>query len=240
MTAATHTTARTAAGVLLIAVPLIFTTGFTGLQMTFDYPDILRHPAGDVLTRFAAAGWDLHAYWYAMMIAAIGLIPASVLTALHLWQRDSVLAGLSAAFGILAGLVQALGLIRWVVLVPGLAAAYTAPGATDIDRSTAAAIFDATNLYLGVGVGEHLGYLFTGVWTLLIAALIFPTHRILSVTGAALSLTVMAGMLEPFGVPGVSAINAIGFSLWALWALLLGVALLRSRAPVIAATPQMA
>ncbi|MEQ1784816.1 MAG: DUF4386 family protein, partial [Hyphomonadaceae bacterium] len=240
MTAAPNTAAKTAAGILLIAVPLVFTAGFTGLQMTFDYPDILRHPAGEVLTRFAAAGWDLHAYWYAMMAAALGMIPASILTALHFWKRDNVLAAMSAAFGVLAGLVQALGLIRWVVLVPGLASAYVTPGATDLDKAMAASIFDATNLYLGVGVGEHLGYLFTGVWTLIVAALIFPAHRILSVTGAVLSLTVMAGMLEPFGVPGAATINAIGFSLWALWALLLGVALIMGRNAAVVATPQMA
>ena len=234
------TPARIPAGLLLIAVPLVFTAGFTGLQMTFDYPDILRHPAGEVLTRFAAAGIDLHVYWYAMMLAALGMIPASILAALHVWKRDAALAALSAGVGVLAGLVQALGLIRWVVLVPGLASAYIAPGATDLDKSMAASIFDATNLYLGVGVGEHLGYLFTGVWTLLVAALIFPAHRILSLTGAALSFTVMAGMLEPFGVPGAATINAIGFSLWALWVLLLGVALLVRRAPAIAAAPQIA
>lgn len=232
--------ARIPAGILLIAVPLVFTAGFTGLQMTFDYPDILRRPAGEVLTRFAAGGWDLHAYWYAMMIAALGLIPASVLLARHFAASNGTLAALSAATGIVAGLVQALGLIRWVVLVPGLAASYVAPGAADLDRAMAASIFDATNLYLGVGVGEHLGYLFTGAWTLLIAAMIVSSHRILAITGAALSFTVLAGMLEPFGVPGAAAVNAIGFSLWALWALLLGVALLLRRASSFAATPQMA
>ncbi len=40
--------------------------------MTFDYPNILRHPAGEVLTRFAAVAGDLHLYWYAMFIAASG------------------------------------------------------------------------------------------------------------------------------------------------------------------------
>ena len=68
------TAARGAAGALLIAVPLVFTAGFTGLQLTFDYPDILRHPAGEVLTRFASAGADLHIYWYAMMAAAIVIV----------------------------------------------------------------------------------------------------------------------------------------------------------------------
>ncbi len=220
------TAARGAAGALLIAVPLVFTAGFTGLQMTFEYPDILRHPAGEVLTRFAHAGADLHVYWYAMMAAAIGLIPASIATGLHLWKRDSLLAGLSIGFGVLAGLVQALGLIRWVMLVPVLAANYTAPSATEIDKAMAVSLFDATNAYLGVGVGEHLGYLFTGVWTLLVSALLFGQQRILAVTGMALSFTVMAGMLEPFGVPYTADINAIGFSLWALWALVLGVMML--------------
>ena len=220
------TAARGAAGALLIAVPLVFTAGFTGLQMTFEYPDILRHPAGEVLTRFANAGADLHIYWYAMMAAAIGLIPASIATGLHLWKRDGLLAGLSIGFGVLAGLVQALGLIRWVMLVPVLATNYTAPGATEIDKAMAISLFDATNAYLGVGVGEHLGYLFTGVWTLLVSAALFSERRILAISGMALSFTVMAGMLEPFGVPYTADINAIGFSLWALWALVLGVMML--------------
>lgn len=220
------TSPKGAAGVLLIAVPLVFTAGFTGLQMTFDYPDILRHPGGEVLTRFAAAGVDLHIYWYAMMAAAIGMIPATVAAGLHFWKRDSLLAGLSIAFGVLAGLVQALGLIRWVLLVPGLASAYVAPGAADIDRAMAVSIFDATNLYLGVGVGEHLGYLFTGIWTILVSALLFSSRRIVSLTGFVLSLGVMAGMLEPFGMALAADVNAIGYSLWALWSLVLGVLLL--------------
>lgn len=220
------TSAKSTAGILLVAVPLVFTAGFTGLQMTFDYPDILRHPAGEVLTRFASAGADLHIYWYAMMAAAISMIPATAAAGLHFWKRDNLLAALTMTFGVLAGLVQALGLIRWVILVPGLAAAYVAPGATEIDKAMAASVFDTTNLYLGLGVGEHLGYLFTGIWTLLVSALLFADRRVLSVTGFALSLAVMAGMLEPFGVPMAATINAIGYSLWALWTLVLGVMLL--------------
>lgn len=220
------TSTKISAGVLLILAPLVFTAGFTGLQMTFDYPDILRQPPGDVLTRFATAGIDLHVYWYAMMAAALALIPASVLTALHFWHRNPALAALSASVGVLAGLVQALGLIRWVMLVPALAATYTANGATEIERAMAVSIFDAANRYLGVGVGEHLGYLFTGAWTLLVSAMIVQDRRILTLSGVAISLAVMAGMLEPFGVPMTADINAIGFSLWALWALVLGAALL--------------
>ena len=95
--------ARNAAGLLLIAVPLVFTAGFTGLQMTFEYPDILRHPAGEVLTRFAGSGADLHAYWYAMMFAALLMTGGAIAAGLHFWKRDNLLAALSIGAGVLAG-----------------------------------------------------------------------------------------------------------------------------------------
>lgn len=222
-------------GILLIAVPLVFTAGFTGLQVSFDYPDILRHPAGEVLSRFAAAGADLHLYWYAMMVAALAMIPAAIGLGLNLWQRDRHLAALSIGAGVLAGLVQALGLLRWVMLVPGLAAGYTAPDATEAQRQLAVALFDAANRYLGMGVGEHLGYLFTAAWTVLIAALIVRQHRNIAAAGALIALGVLPGMAEPFGAPLAGAINAISYTLWAVWTLVLGAVVLRGerQAPAV-------
>lgn len=223
------TTTNRASGILLIAVPLIFTAGFTGLQMTFEYPEILRHPAGEVLTRFAAAGVDLHLYWYAMMSAALLMTGAVIATGLVFWGRDNFLAALSIGAGVLAGLVQALGLLRWVMLVPSLAAMYVAPGATEIEKSMAISLFDAANHYLGMGVGEQLGYFFTGVWTALIAALLVNSNRVIAWLGYAISAGVVAGMLEPFGVPLAGLINSISYSLWALWTLAVGIVVLRGK-----------
>lgn len=217
------------AGSLLIAVPLIFTAGFTGLQMTFDYPDILRCPAEEVLTRFAAAGVDLHLYWYAMMFAALLMIGAVIAAGLVFWRRDNLLAALSIGAGVLAGLVQALGLLRWVMLVPSLAAMYVAPDATEIDKSMAVALFDAANHYLGMGVGEHLGYFFTSIWTGLIAALLFRLNRVIALLGFVIAAGVIAGMLEPFGVPLTGLINSISYTLWAIWTLAVGILVLRGK-----------
>lgn len=225
-------TSRTA-GALLVAVPLIFTAGFTGLQLTFEYPDILRKPAGEVLTRFAAAGPDLHAYWYAMMFAALLMIGGTIAAGLHFWKRDSLIAALSIGAGVLAGLVQALGLLRWVMLVPSLAAMYVAPGATEMDKSMAVALFDAANNYLGMGVGEHLGYFFTAIWTVLAATLVFGTNRIIAVSGILIAFGVLSGMLEPYGVPMTGLINAVSYSLWALWTLILGIVVLRDKRQAI-------
>ena len=233
-----NATSRTA-GILLIAVPLIFTAGFTGLQMTFDYPDVLRHPAGEVLTRFAAAGGDLHLYWYAMMSASLLMIGGAIAAGLHFWKRDSFLAALSIGAGVLAGLVQALGLLRWVMLVPSLAAMYVAPGATEVEQSMAVALFDAANHYLGMGVGEHFGYFFTAIWTALASMLILKANRIMAAAGIVISLGVISGMLEPFGVPMTGMINSISYTLWALWTLIFGIVVLRGerRAMEVVAQP---
>jgi hypothetical protein len=230
---------RIVTGALLVAVPVVFTAGFTVLQMGFEYPDILRYPASEVLTKFAAVGVDVHLAWYAMMAAAIGLIPAAVSLGLYFWRQDNLLAALTATFGVLAGLVQALGLLRWVILIPAVAANYVAPGATDVQQTIAAAQFDFANHYLGAGVGEHLGYLFTGLFTLSLAALVWRRHRYLAPLAVVIAIGVLAGMAEPFGVPGAGTINSLSFTLWALWTLVFGVVVLRG-ARTVAAVPAAA
>jgi hypothetical protein len=221
------TSPRIVAGILLVAVPTVFMAGFTGLQMSFGYPEVLRHPAGDVLTQFAAGGVDLHLYWYAMFAASLALIAAAISTGLLYWDRDRLMAGLSIGFGVLAGLVQALGLLRWVILIPGLAAHYVAPGTTELQQAMDVAIFDFANQFLGAGVGEHVGYLFTAIWTALVSALLVRDHKILAVSGLVIATGVAFGVLEAFGVGIAGAVVAIAFSLWAVWALIVGVQVLR-------------
>lgn len=234
------TSPRLVAGTLLVAVPAVFMAGFTGLQMSFGYPEVLRRPAGEVLTQFAAGGVDLHIYWYAMFAAALALIAAAIATGLLYWERDRLVAGLSIGFGVLAGLVQALGLLRWVILIPGLAAHYVAPGTTELQQAMDVAIFDFANQFLGAGVGEHVGYLFTAIWTALISALLVRDHKILAVSGLVIAAGVGFGVLEAFGVGLAGAVVAIAFSLWAVWALLVGIQVLRGNRKTGAVSAQTA
>lgn len=212
--------------ILLIALVVVFGTAYTALQMTFDYPSILREPADIVLRRFAEGGGMLILYWYGMTIAALAFIPVAVAFAAWVWRERPVLAAFSATFGILGGLVQALGLVRWVVLVPSLAATYVDPSAGETERQMIATVFDVANRYLGMGVGEHFGYAFTALWTATIAIMIWQRWRWLSITGLVLALGIAAGMAETFGVEIAGTINGISFSVWALWALVLGVVML--------------
>ena len=77
----------------------------------------------------------------------------------------------------LAAAVQFLGLIRWPFLVPYLARAAAEPDASPARLEAVDVVFQSFNRYLGVAVGEHLGYLLTGAWTLLTGVALTQTTR---------------------------------------------------------------
>ncbi len=216
-------------GILLIAAPVLFMSAFTLLQINFEYPDILRQPAMIVMHKFAAGGSGLIANWYLMVIAAALFIPISVMLHPYLAREDTPYMAAATAIGVTAGIVQMLGFVRWPFMVPMLANAYINPAASEASRAAIEVTFNAFNQYAGLGVGEHLGYLFTSFWTIMIASAM-PKSKIFTAwqgwLGGILALCILLGTLEPAGVPFVGAINAVAYSLWAVWLIIIGVSLL--------------
>jgi hypothetical protein len=225
---------RRAAGTLLVVVPLAFTVCFLLLGQLFEYPGILRQPTADVLAKFAAGGAPLVAVWYALTLTAVAFIPLTLLVHRVVAERDApLLLWVATSFGVLAGLSQTLGFLRWPFLVPHLAQAYLAPGASEAQRAAAGMVFEAFHRYAGMAVGEHLGYLSTAVWTFLIAvamvrAALLP--RWSGAVGMALALGIAAGLAEPAGWELGGTINALSYLAWALWLMAVGVTLLVRRA----------
>jgi len=224
---------RRLAGLLLILVPVAFTICFTLLQMLFEYPDILRQPTTDVLTKFQAGGSNLIAVWYALTLSAVLFIPLVVLiNRLLATQEASVALSVATVFGIVAGVVQTLGFLRWPFLVPHLAQAYLAPSSSEAQRAAASLVFEAFHRYAGMAVGEHLGYLSTSVWTFLVALLMLRAPlfgRWLGLSGMVLALGVATGLLEPAGWELAGTINTISYLAWAVWLIAVGVAVLVRR-----------
>ena len=224
---------RRLAGFLLILVPVAFSICFTLLQMLFEYPDILRQPTADVLTKFAAGGSNLIAVWYALTLSAVLFIPVVVLFHQVLAeQAASTALRVATVFGVVAGLAQTLGFLRWPFLVPHLAQAYLEPGASEAQRAAAAMVFDAFHRYAGMAVGEHLGYLSTSVWTFLIALVMLRSPlfgRWVGLSGMLLALGVATGLLEPAGWELAGTINTLSYLAWALWLIVVGVIVLARR-----------
>jgi hypothetical protein len=222
-------THRTLTALLLIATPILFMAAFTLLQINFEYPDILRQPAVTVMEKFSAGGAGLIANWYAMVVSSILFIPIALLLHPYLTREDTPYMVIATAFGVIAGMVQMLGFIRWPFLVPTLASTYLDPASSEATRAAIEVTFTAFNQYAGVGVGEHLGYLFTALWSILIS-LAMSRSKIFSAwlgwMGIVSALGILVGVLEPAGVPFVGLINAMAYIVWALWVILLGVRLL--------------
>jgi hypothetical protein len=225
------------APVLLIAVPIAFNLAFFELGRAFDYPNILRREPDEILRRFAAGGSGLILRWEALLLSAILMLPLAVLLAVAL-GASPVFTVLSVVLGAAAAMVQALGLIRWPFAVPELARRYVAAldgPEGDATRRTVEVVFATLHRLLGVGIGEHLGYLFTGIWTLLVAGSILSTAVVpawLGLVGLPIGVALLVGTLEFVGPnerdgwPLAGTIVPIAYIAWSLWLIALGVILL--------------
>jgi hypothetical protein len=216
-------------GLALIAVPILFNLAFFGLARAFEYPDILRKPVDHILKRFIEGGGRLVGLWYLFAFTALLASPLALLTAALFAPIDPVLANASGVVGVIAGLVQALGLLRWVFVVPTLAQRYHESGASEATRAAAAVTFEAFHQYAGVAVGEHLGYLFTAGWTVLLSLLMFQTTTfgaLMGVAGILSAVGIVIGVFEHTGWKAAAAINAISYIVWSLWLIVAGVLVL--------------
>jgi hypothetical protein len=155
-----------ALGAVLIAFAIAFNLPYSWLAVHFDYPDILRRPAGIVLGRFAEGGAPLILAWGGFALAALLFAPVAVAVSV-VTRRPGHAAAAVAALGVGAGVVQAIGLSRWVYVVPGLAALWTAGDAAQ--RMLAETVFFALHQFAGVGIGEAIGQTLTAAWLIGVA-----------------------------------------------------------------------
>lgn len=218
---------------MLIAAPLWFNANFALLGKRFEYPDILRRSTSEVLERFRAGGSGLILLWWAFMLSGLLLIAGAVLLGQALGFGGIV--PLATTIGVLAGLVQMLGLLRWVYVVPSFARSYADPTLTPGQRELHAALFRALHQYLGVGVGEHLGYLFTGIWSVLIGIGVvqgtaLPTWLgwpgIAIGAGLAIGSAEFLGPNEEHGWSLAGSAIPVVYIAWSLWLFALGIALI--------------
>lgn len=224
------------AAILLIAVPIGFNVAFFELGRVFDYPSILRKEPDEILRRFAAGGSGLILRWQALLLSALAMLPLVALLAVVI-EAPPALTALSIVVGAAAALAQAIGLMRWPFAVPELARRYLAaegPDAPTTRRSIELA-FAMLHRLLGVGIGEHLGYLLTAIWTLLVSASILSTPILpgwLGLLGLPIGVALLVGTLEFVGAnekdgwPVAGIIVPIAYIGWSLWLVAIGVFLL--------------
>jgi hypothetical protein len=135
---------------------------------------------------------------------------------------DPTLLSVATTLGVLAAAVQFLGIVRWPFLVPFLA--------EQEDSEAVDLVFQAFNRYLGVAVGEHLGYLLTGAWTTLAGIALLTESSVLGAVGIVIGPALMICSLEFVGRSGGWAVaeklTPPAYVAWSLWLIATGVVLI--------------
>jgi hypothetical protein len=212
----------------------LLSAGFLILAEQFSFPDILRASAQERLALFRENQSIVVAAYYMMGLTGITQIALAVAFHQSFARSGSTLLIAALVAGVLGGAFQAMGFMRWPIAVPYLAEQMAAAPNDDV-RNVIALIEGVLNRYVGMVVGEHLGFLGQGLWTVFISAAMlrgplfaWPYGAI----GMALGLAILAGALEQLGPP----FAAIGFlsvpasAAWLGWLLMCGVSLARTQA----------
>ena len=214
-------------GYLLIAGSLLLFVPYTLLTTTFNYPDILREDAGIILTNFHNGGTKLIWIWFAFAIVGLPLLPAYVLIGQKLESKSSFVRS-ATVFGIIGLIVQMIGLLRWTFVVPILAHNYV--NGDETIRGASKIAFQTIHQYGGVVLGEHLGQIFTIIWTVMITMAfaklkLFPNWLI--GLGYLASVIYFMAQAELFAtvIPGFPVWDLAGFlgsTLWLIWLIIAG------------------
>lgn len=225
-------------GLLLIigAIAVIFP--YTVLTIIFDYPDILRQDTTVILTKFHDGGNTLIWTWFAFAITGLPLLPAYTLIGQKFEQQSSFVK-VATTFGIIGLIVQMIGLLRWTFVVPVLSDAFV--HATDESTKAAAIMaFKTIHQFGGVILGEHLGQLFTIVWTVLMTVTfsklkLMPSWvNIIGWISSGIYILAQAELFQTVmpDFPVWDLAGFIGSTLWLMWLILLGVYFYKMRPTV--------
>jgi hypothetical protein len=223
---------RRSTGALFVVSALAFAAAATVLSSTFDWPDVLREPAGVVLPAFADGGpslvwtWFATAWTYGLLAVPILLLPAA------LGRRHDQALRVATLVGATSVVLALIGFLRWVFVVPPLARSYVTGDPTT--RAAVDAAWTAQHQFGGALLGEHLGQSLAIGWSLTLSVIILRSRalpRWLGITGLAVSAVYLLnqGDILATAVPGFPVwdlAGLLGSTGWGLWVAALGATLL--------------
>jgi hypothetical protein len=214
-------------GLLLILGALGVLIPYTILTIIFDYPDILRQETGIILTKFQEGGSLLIWTWWAFAILGLPLLVAYILLGQMLEKKITFIRW-TTTIGLIGLIVQMIGLLRWTFVVPVLANNFAV--GTETTKEASKVGFQIIHQFGGVVLGEHIGQIFTIVWSLMITYAfaklkLFPKWIIL--LGYVSSAIYLLAQTELFAtvIPSIPVIGMAGFigsTLWILWLIIVG------------------
>lgn len=216
-------------GAILVNIP------YTLLIMNFDYPDILRQPTEEILTRFQAGGNSLIYTWLAFAWVGLPMLFGALLLKRVLEKENSPFLETATTIGVIGFIVQVVGLLRWVFVIPVLARLFTDPTTDPVTKAAIPAVFIAVHQYGGVILGEHLGQFLIIIWMSIISGIIYKSKifsKWVAWLGWFASAVYILAQTELFATaipnfPVIDWAGLYGSLLWILWMIVLGVYLVK-------------
>lgn len=223
-------------GLLLIIGAIGVFIPYTILTITFEYPDILRQDVGVILTKFHEGGSLLIFTWLLFALLGLPFIPAYILIGQQLESKLNFVRWVTT-LGVISVVVQMVGLLRWTFVVPLLANNFVT-SVSDATKEANKVAFQTIHQFGGVLLGEHLGQLFTIIWTVMMCYAfskigLFPKWLTwLGYIATAVYLFAQAELLQTVipSFPVWDMAGFIGSTLWLIWLIILGIQFLRIKA----------
>lgn len=233
----TFTNYRKLAGIFFIIGAALVNIPYTLLIINFDYPDILRLPTAEILTRFQSGGNPLIYTWLAFAWVGLPMLFGAIMLKRILEKEGSLFLETATTLGVIGFIVQVIGLLRWVFVVPVLARIFTDPAANAVTKTAVAAVFTAVHQYGGVILGEHLGQLLIILWMSMISGIIQRSvifSKWVAWLGWFASAVYLLAQTELLAtaIPSFPVIGWAGLTgslLWLLWMIVIGVYLVKYR-----------
>ena len=226
---------RKLTGLFFIVGAMLVNISYTLLIMNFDYPDVLRLPTAEILTKFQAGGNALIYTWLAFAWVGLPMLFGAIMLKRVLADEQAPFLETATTLGVIGFIVQVVGLLRWVFVVPVLARLYTDPTTDSATQAAVAAVFTAVHQYGGVILGEHIGQLLIILWMCMISGIVYKSKifskwvAILGWVASAIYLLAQTELLATAipTFPVVDWAGLVGSLLWLVWMIVMGVYLVK-------------
>ncbi|MFW6676603.1 DUF4386 family protein [Lacrimispora sp. AGF001] len=162
-------------GIFIIIVAIGFTLSQIGITKFFNYPEILRQPAQNVLRAYYDKKGKIKPCWVIFSLSSLMLTAISGIFYRLLNTNNTPYLIIGTFFGTAASIFYVIGLMRWVFLADTISSKYMTVNASEKEKDNLIIIFEAFHVYCGNSIGETMGFLCMGLWIIMVGFAITAT-----------------------------------------------------------------
>jgi Domain of unknown function (DUF4386) len=222
---------------LLLAMMITVTAPVIILGANFNFPDILRQPAANAFELFRENQTIIVFGYYIFLLSSLLFIPLTIILQKTLYQtKNKTALHLFFGFGLATAIFQCIGFVRWIFVMPFLTESYFN---NPESQKTITIIYEMLNRYAGMSIGEHLGFLVMGCWTICLGFMLLKHSKFktwVGFSGIPIGLCLIISTAEHFGgaLSSIFAdLNMMANTLWNFWLIVIAFFMFRMRSKAI-------